>query len=135
MHSGIIAGGILRSLEVIMRKAIAVLGFLGVLAVQSVGADTIYLKNGSIIKGKVASYADDQFVVVLNTGSDRASRAQIYKDDVARIEFDTSGGIATTVSPQDSGPTGPPTRTVVVEPPPKSEPTGASPSTPANNSK
>lgn len=54
-------------------------------------ADTIYLKNGSVIKGKVASYADDQFVVVLNAGSDRSaqSRAMIYSGDVARIEFDS----------------------------------------------
>jgi sRNA-binding regulator protein Hfq len=54
-------------------------------------ADTIYLKNGSVIKGKVASYADDQFIVVLNTGSDRGvqSRATIYSGDVSRIEFDS----------------------------------------------
>lgn len=54
-------------------------------------ADTIYLKNGSVIKGKVASYADDQFVVVLNLGSDRStqSRALIYSGDVSRIEFDS----------------------------------------------
>jgi len=118
-----------------MRKAIAVLGFLGVLAVQSVSADTIYLKNGSIIKGRVASYADDQFVVMLNTGSDRASRAQIYKDDVARIEFDASGASATSAGPPDPGPASPPIKTVVVETSPRSEPAGGSASTPTNNPK
>ena len=56
-------------------------------------ADTIHLKNGSVIKGKVASYADDQFVVVLDTGSSRyLSRAMIFIGDVARIEFDSAPG-------------------------------------------
>jgi sRNA-binding regulator protein Hfq len=59
-------------------------------AATAVNADTIYLKNGSVLKGKVASFADDQFVVMLNTGS--ASRATIYIGDVSRIEFDSSGG-------------------------------------------
>ena len=54
-------------------------------------ADTIHLKNGSVIKGKVVSFADDQFVVVLDTGSGRyLSRAMIFIGDVARIEFDSA---------------------------------------------
>lgn len=62
------------------------------LLVSVANADTIYLKNGSVIKGKVASYADDQFVVVLNAGSDSSmqSRALIYSGDVARIEFESA---------------------------------------------
>src|SRR5262245_62387442 len=56
--------------------------------------DTIHLKNGSVLKGKVASFADDQFVVMLDTGSGRyLSRAMVYMGDVARIEFDSSSGI------------------------------------------
>jgi len=27
------------------------------------------LKNGSVLKGKVTSFADDQFIVMLDTGS------------------------------------------------------------------
>src|SRR5215813_2432770 len=56
--------------------------------------DTIHLKNGSVLKGKVASFADDQFVVMLDTGSGRyLSRAMVYMGDVARIEFDSSTGM------------------------------------------
>jgi hypothetical protein len=52
-------------------------------------ADTIHLKNGSVLKGKVASFADDQFIVMLDTGSGRyLSRAMVYVGDVARIEFE-----------------------------------------------
>ena len=56
-------------------------------------ADTIHLKNGSVLKGKVTSFADEQFVVMLDTGSGRyMSKAMIYIGDVARIEFDSSPG-------------------------------------------
>jgi hypothetical protein len=54
-------------------------------------ADTLHLKNGSLLKGKVTSFADDQFVVMLDTGSGRfLSKATIYIGDVARIEFDST---------------------------------------------
>lgn len=70
--------------------------------------DTIHLKNGSVLKGKVASFADDQFVVMLDTGSGRyLSRAMVYMGDVARIEFDSSSGIdlsATSTKPAESSP-------------------------------
>jgi hypothetical protein len=66
------------------------------LTISSVLADTIHLKNGSVIKGKVASFGDDQFVVMLETGSGRyLSKALIYIGDVARIEFDSAPAIAT----------------------------------------
>jgi sRNA-binding regulator protein Hfq len=54
-------------------------------------ADTIHLKNGSVLKGKVTSFADDQFVVMLDTGSGRyLSKAMVYMGDVERIEFDAA---------------------------------------------
>lgn len=56
-------------------------------------ADTIYLKNGSIIKGKVTNFAEDQFTVMLDAGGGRyMSRATIYTGDVSRIEFDSVPG-------------------------------------------
>jgi hypothetical protein len=66
--------------------------------------DTLHLKNGSVLKGKVTSFADDQFIVMLDTGSGRfLSKATVYMGDVARIEFDsmpTSPGDTTGVPPQ-----------------------------------
>src|SRR5262245_47416707 len=119
-----------------MRKVITMLGLMVLVGAQAGSADTIYLKNGSVIKGKVASYSDDQFVVMLNTGSDRqSSRAQIYSGDVARIEFDLSAGTSVGSGPSDAGPgvAGPPTRTVTVETPTRPEP--AAPSTATNQPK
>ena len=87
-------------------------------------ADTIYLKNGSVIKGKVASFADDQFVVVLDTGSSRfVSRAQIYIADVSRIEFDGAPATAGESSPRDATPQREPVSVVTVP----SNPTGRNP--------
>jgi hypothetical protein len=76
-----------------MRKLSFIL-LISILLIAPVAqADTIHLKNGSILKGKVASFADDQFVVMLDTGSGRyMSRAMVYIGDVARIEFDSVPG-------------------------------------------
>ena len=72
-----------------MRKRYILLLVLLAFVAQVAEADTIHLKNGSILKGKVASFADEQFVVMLDTGSGRyLSRAMVYIGDVARIEFD-----------------------------------------------
>jgi len=72
--------------------------------------DTIHLKNGSVLKGKVTSFADDQFIVMLDTGSGRyLSKAMVYMGDVVRIEFDSAtgsgGDVSTTTSqPAESAP-------------------------------
>ena len=84
-----------------MRNLISVLGVAAIILMPgAAGADTIYLKNGSVLKGRVASYAEDQFVVVLNLGSDRfSSKATIFSGDVSRIEFDSAGAAESTVTP------------------------------------
>jgi hypothetical protein len=67
------------------------MAFLIIAAVAQ--ADTIHLKNGSVLKGKVTSFADDQFTVMIDTGSGRyLSRATVYVGDVARVEFDSVAG-------------------------------------------
>jgi sRNA-binding regulator protein Hfq len=74
-----------------MRKSL-LLSLICVAAIAStVLGDTIHLKNGSVLKGKVTSFADDQFLVMLDTGSGRfLSKAMVYIGDVARIEFDSA---------------------------------------------
>jgi len=78
-----------------MRKFLS-LSLISVVVIASTAlGDTIHLKNGSVLKGKVASFADDQFIVMLDTGSGRyLSRAMVYMGDVARIEFDAAVGSA-----------------------------------------
>jgi hypothetical protein len=68
-------------------------------------ADTIHLKNGSVLKGKVASFADDQFIIMLDTGSGRyLSRAMVFVGDVARIEFENAPAGASDSAIRDSSP-------------------------------
>jgi hypothetical protein len=79
-----------------MRKFLIFSLLISFLIVSSARADTIHLKNGSVLKGKVASFADEQFVVMLDTGSGRyMSRATIYIGDVSRIEFDAQSNSST----------------------------------------
>ncbi|HVG18332.1 MAG TPA: hypothetical protein VNI02_04715 [Blastocatellia bacterium] len=88
-----------------MRKLSSFLLISLVLIAPAAKADTIHLKNGSILKGKVASFADDQFVVMLDTGSGRyMSRALVYIGDVARIEFDSVPGAASDAMARETNP-------------------------------
>jgi sRNA-binding regulator protein Hfq len=99
-----------------MRKSLlSSLMCVAVIATSALG-DTIHLKNGSVLKGKVTSFADDQFIVMLDTGSGRyLSKAMVYMGDVARIEFDTT---QTASSETTSTPADPPTR-IASDPPPR----------------
>lgn len=67
-----------------------------------VSGDTIRLKNGSVIKGKVISYSQQEFTVILDLGSSTrrsATRMTIAMDDVESIEFDGAEGAATQSAP------------------------------------
>src|SRR5690348_15201940 len=92
-----------------MRKFLLLLISVVIVTPAALG-DTIHLKNGSVLKGKVTSFADDQFIVMLDTGSGRyLSKAMVYMGDVVRIEFDSAtgsgGDVSTTTSqPAESAP-------------------------------
>jgi hypothetical protein len=61
-------------------------------------ADTIRLKDGSVIRGQVIGFKDQQFTILIG-GNARGRRGQttVYVEDVESIEFDanTSGGANT----------------------------------------
>jgi len=50
-------------------------------------ADTLRLKDGSIIKGVIVSFAAGQFTIVIGEGS-RQRRMNFYADEIESIEFD-----------------------------------------------
>lgn len=50
-------------------------------------ADTIRLKDGSVIKGKIISFRDGQFVVSIGDGS-RSRQMTFFADEVEAVEFD-----------------------------------------------
>jgi hypothetical protein len=58
-------------------------------------ADTIRLKDGSVIHGQVVGFKDQQFTVLIGGGAKgRRSRTTIYVEDVESIEFDSITGDA-----------------------------------------
>ena len=55
-------------------------------------ADTIRLKNGSIIRGQIISFKNEQFTIVVGGGTrGRTSRITVFMEDVDSIEFDSAG--------------------------------------------
>lgn len=69
--------------------ALLVVGSLAVVA----SADTLKLKNGSVIKGKVISFVQGEFTVLLDLGGSSkrsTSRMIIAAEDIESIEFDGS---------------------------------------------
>jgi hypothetical protein len=56
-------------------------------------ADTIRLKDGSVIRGQVIGFKDQQFTILIG-GSARGRRGQttVYVEDVESIEFDSNSG-------------------------------------------
>src|SRR5215216_5045921 len=58
-------------------------------------ADTIRLKDGSVIRGQVIGFKDQQFTILIG-GSARGRRGQttVYVEDVESIEFDSNPGNA-----------------------------------------
>jgi hypothetical protein len=56
-------------------------------------ADTIRLKDGSVIRGQVVGFKDQQFTILIG-GNARGRRGQttVYVEDVESIEFDSTPG-------------------------------------------
>jgi len=98
---------------VVMKKVCApLLAAILVLCVSFIAlADTIRLKDGSVVKGQVIGFKDQQFVVLVGNGErGRRSRLMLYMEDVESIEFDGSSGTgnsatAPTNSPEENVPT------------------------------
>lgn len=62
-------------------------------AVATASADTIRLKDGTVIRGEIVSFRDQQFTVLVGSGArgGRRSTMTLYMEDVESIEFDAAG--------------------------------------------
>ena len=55
-------------------------------------ADTIRLKDGSVIRGQIISFKNEQFTIMVGGGSrGRKSQITVYMEDVESIDFDSNG--------------------------------------------
>jgi PA-IL-like protein len=64
---------------------------LALLIAVPVLADTIRLKDGSVIRGQIVSFRNEQFTILVGTGTrGRKSRVTVYMEDVESIEFDSA---------------------------------------------
>jgi hypothetical protein len=56
-------------------------------------ADTIRLKDGSVIRGQIVSFKNEQFTILVGGGSrGRKSQITVYMEDVESIDFDSATG-------------------------------------------
>lgn len=74
-------------------------------------ADTIRLKDGSVIRGQVIGFKDQQFTILIG-GSARGRRGQttVYVEDVESIEFDANSGTASATDDGSARNNAPPVR-------------------------
>ena len=72
-------------------------------------ADTIRLKDGSVIRGQVIGFKDQQFTILIG-GNARGRRGQttVYVEDVESIEFDSNAGGGGTATDDGSARSNPP---------------------------
>ena len=60
-------------------------------------ADTIRLRDGSVVRGQIIAFKDQQFTVLIGAGArGRRGRMTIYSEDIESIEFDATAGVADT---------------------------------------
>ena len=101
---------------------------LALAMVVPIAADTIRLKDGSVIQGQVVGFKDQQFTVLIGSGSQgRRSRTLIYVEDVESIEFDSVTPTGATGLANEDRTEAQPTSTPDYQPPRTNQP--ARPST------
>src|SRR5438045_9769511 len=86
-------------------------------------ADTIRLKDGSVIRGQIVSFKNEQFTILVGAGArGRKSRITVYLGGVDSIECDSAGN---TSGPTDdnSGNTSQPTSQPPYQQPTNNQPT------------
>ncbi len=75
---------------------------LSVGASLSALADTIRLKDGSVIRGQIVSFKNEQFTIVVGSGSrGRKSQITVYMEDVESIDFDSTGNTSNSSGPNN----------------------------------
>ena len=92
-------------------------------------ADTIRLKDGSVIRGQIVGFKNEQFTIVVGSGArGRKSRISVYMEDVDSIEFDSVGNTSSTGPSDDTSNTQPSYQPPANTQPANTQPTNTQPS-------
>lgn len=59
-------------------------------------ADTLRLKDGSVIKGKIIGFENNQFIILIGSG-ERKRQLKFFADEVLSVKFDSNGLDSNTV--------------------------------------
>ncbi|MGI9167149.1 MAG: hypothetical protein ACR2G5_12330 [Pyrinomonadaceae bacterium] len=95
-------------------------------------ADTIRLKDGSVIRGQVIGFKDQQFVILIGAGAKgRRSRTTVYVEDIESIEFDAATTSAAAVLANEDLSSS--NSTEPVSQPPRTQPSPSSTNSRTNN--
>jgi hypothetical protein len=103
-------------------------------------ADTIRLKDGSVVKGKVVGFKDGQFIVMVGEGN-RQRQMSFFADEIEKIDFDTlvvakaptavnTTETTTSPTPRPTAPTYPANQNVIIVGGNRTPPTTPTPVTP-----
>ena len=80
-------------------------------------ADTIRLKDGSVIRGQIVSFKNEQFTILVGSGTrGRKSQITVYMEDVESIEFDNTGNTSTNQADSNNNNTQPTYQPPVTQP-------------------
>lgn len=113
-------------------RSIAAVGLIAMLVVSAL-ADTIRLKDGSIIKGRITTFSDGRFVVVIGDG-ERRREMSFSAAEVESVTFDNGvvrqPAMTTAANTQRTPP-----RVIVSDPPASREPVRPQPATTASEPK
>jgi len=94
-------------------------------------ADTIRLKDGSVIRGQIVSFKNEQFTIMVGSGTrGRKSQITVYMEDVESIEFDGAGADNANSNTNTQPAYQPPTSNTR---PTNTRPSNPPPTEPANN--
>lgn len=92
-------------------------------------ADTIRLKDGSVIRGQLIGFKNEQFTIEVGSGSrGRKSRITVYMEDVDSIEFDSAGSAGVPRPGDDTSSSNTNPSQPVYQPPVNTQPTNNQPS-------
>lgn len=115
-------------------RTFASIGMIAVLAIAAF-ADTIRLKDGSIIKGRITTFTDGRFVVVIGEG-ERRREMSFAAADVESVSFDNPAMARPASTSASAVPQKTPPKVVIsdttsrIDPPVVTRPAQTSPTTP-----